>query len=584
MNKEFIDFLKSKASIVDIVSARIRLRRSGRDWFGLCPFHKEKTGSLKVDSEKGYYYCFGCGAGGDVISFVQNFDKIGFTEAVEYLANLYGIRLPKKEKTFFDPDKAVYDALREIKDLFAKKLKEPAGKEAAEYLESRKISQESVEKFQLGFAPIGGDLVCSLGRAGFSEDVLLRTGVFNRSKYNGELVNRYGGRLIFPIINLAGKCVGFGGRILRQTDAAKYINSPETDVFVKSDHLYGYHLAARGKTGEIILTEGYLDVISMHQAGFDGAAAPLGTSVSETQIKMCWNVCSDPVVALDGDSAGVKASYRWLDKILPLIAAGKSFKFARLPEGADPSQLISEDKCEIIRDAVRDAIPLSDWMWEGAFLLYPSETPEQKVAVIKMLTDKANTIGDVSVRKLYLQILKQKERELYRRKFAPQTPKENLKPPISVRKKLEKIFIVTILNHPHITDTVMESFVRLEFEDFRMRKIKNRLLECVERRSNEGEKDHKNREAAIAILKDEMAGDIKETEMHAKFSREDATDEEAISGFFDLVEKYYSEPLMMRDLQTAVSSLKSSFSENDWQRLKALKQEVISNRIKKREV
>ncbi|MDR2158428.1 MAG: DNA primase [Holosporaceae bacterium] len=581
MNKEFIDFLKTKASIVDVVSQRVRLRKSGRDWFGLCPFHKEKTGSLKVDSDRGFYYCFGCGAGGDVISFVQNFDKVSFSEAVEIIANSYGIPLPAKEKVFADPHKLTHDALGEIKTWFARQLDEPAGENARKYLESRKISRESIEKFQLGFAPNNQELFNHLRQQGFSDDVLLKTGTFHRSKYRAELTCRYNGRLIFPILNSVGKCVGFGGRILDQTDAAKYINSPETEIFVKSDQLYGYFLAKRSGAREIILVEGYLDVISMHQAGFDGAAAPLGTSIGETQINMCWNVCDNPVVSLDGDGAGIKASYRWTDKILSCIKAGRSFKFAKLPQGSDPDQLIANNQSDIIREAVKNAVPLSEWLWEGAFLLYPSETPEQKAAVVKTLMDKIDVIPDISVKKLYRQIIKQKERDLYRQKFPTQVKKENIRPIVSVRKKLEKIFVVTIINHPYIMDRIIESFVKLEFNDSKMQNLKSRLLNCYENYLNG---DVEKYVAGIALLKSESAADIKDVELHAKFAAADVSDEEAAEGWFNLANKYSADHLIAADLQTAASSLKSTFSENDWQRLKALKHEIILGRAQKREI
>jgi DNA primase len=583
MNKEFIDFLKSKASIVDVISARIRLRRAGKDWFGLCPFHKEKTGSFKVDPDKGFYHCFGCGAGGDVIKFVQEYDKIGFAEAVEYLANFCGVPLPRREKVFADPHKPVYEAMVEIKNWFCKQLGESAGEEARSYLESRRISQESAEKFQLGFAPSGQELFKHMRKRGFSEDVLLKTGVCNRSKFRAELIGRYDGRLIFPILDVSGKCVGFGGRIIGKEDAAKYVNSPETEIFVKSAHLYGYFLAKRGQSRKIILTEGYLDVISMHQAGFDGAAAPLGTSISEAQINMCWNVCDDPVVALDGDAAGVKASYRWIDKILPLLKAGRSFKFAKLPQGADPDQLIANGQSDAIKTAVENAVPLSDWIWEGAFALYPSETPEQKAAIIKTLTTKAETISDASLKRLYIQTLKQKERDLYYRpKFAAKPKKGAVSPAISVREKIEKIFVVTVLNHPYIIDKIAESFIKLDLKDFRIKKLKDKIFDSYKNECLKGKAD--KYAATISSLKKEIAADIKDVEVHAKFSSEAASDEEATEGWLELMEKYLSDPLVAEDLQKAAFSLESTFSESDWRRLKALKQEVISNRTNRREI
>ncbi|MDR2781770.1 MAG: DNA primase [Holosporaceae bacterium] len=574
MNKEFIDFLKSKASILDVISSRIRLRKSGKDWFGLCPFHKEKTGSLKVDPDRGYYYCFGCSAHGDVISFVRDFDKISFVEAVEYLANLYGIPVPSKEKKIADPNKHVYEAMTEIKNWFVQQLKEPIGEEARNYLESRKISQESIEKFQIGFAPNINNLLSCLQKQGFSEDTLQKTGVYNRHR-NNELVNRYNGRLIFPILDGVGKCVGFGGRIIqKRNDLAKYINSPETEIFIKSEILYGYFLAKRGKSRQIILTEGYLDVISMHQAGFDGAVAPLGTSISEAQINICWHVCNNPAISLDGDSAGIKASYRWIDKILPFLKAGQSFKFARLPQGADPDELISQGRLDVIKEAIDNATPLCEWMWDGAFLLYPSKTPEEKAAIVKMLIDKAETIKDLSIKKLYIKTLKQKERELYYKKLNPLNIKvENIAPLTSAVEKIEKIFVVTILNHPHIIDKVIESLAKLEFRDFQMKVLKDRILDCYEDYLNGNMEKY---DEDILSIKNTVRMNLKNVELHASFSSEKASDDEAIDGWLKMIDRYYSEPIIAADLQTAASSLKSTFSERDWQRLKALKQEVIS--------
>ncbi|MDR0678463.1 MAG: toprim domain-containing protein, partial [Holosporaceae bacterium] len=373
----------------------------------------------------------------------------------------------------------------------------------------------------------------------------------------------------------------FGGRTIIKTDAAKYINSPETEIFVKSDHLYGYSLAKKGKTHEIILTEGYLDVISMHQAGFDGTVAPLGTSISKTQINMCWNICDNPIVSLDGDAAGVKASYRWIDKILPLVEAGKSFKFAKLPQDADPDQLIIDGKSDIIKCAIKDALSLSDWIWEGAFLLYPSETPEQKAAIIKMLMGKIATISNTSVKKLYMQTLKQKEQDLYRRKFTSPVEKRSIRPIISVREKIEKIFIVTIINHPYIINKVIESFVKLEFSSLRMKKLRERILDCYDIYFS-GKMD--KYETAIMALKNDTITDLEDVELHAKFSSKNATDDEAMEGWLKMMDNYHAEPIIAADLQTAASSLKSSFSENDWKRLKALKQEAISNRTKKQEI
>ncbi|MDR2067737.1 MAG: DNA primase [Holosporaceae bacterium] len=576
MDKEFIDFLKSKIAILDVVASKVRLRRSGRDWFGLCPFHKEKTGSFKVDPHLSYYYCFGCGAHGDVINFVMDLEKVSFVEAVERLAATYGIPLPlQKSKIIEDSSRSIYAAMTEIQIWFSNQLQESVGSIARQYLESRKISSKSIEKFYIGYAAGSDNLIKSLRKKGFSDDVLLKTGVFNRSKYGNELINRYNSRLIFPIMDVIGRCVGFGGRTLEKSDAAKYINSPESEIFIKSNQLYGYFLAKRRKSSEFIVTEGYLDVISLHQAGFDGAVAPLGTSLSETQINMCWRVCDEPIICLDGDEAGLKASYRWIDRILSVLQAGKSFKFAKLPDGSDPDSLITNSQISVIEGALKESLPLSDWLWDGAFLLHPSETPEQKAAIIKMLMDKTEIIQDIPLRKLYIQHIKRRERDFYRRRTEKTRKKSNIRPAISVRKKIEKIFIVTIINHPYIMDKIVESFVKIEFGDFHMRELKKRIL-------NHYDVYLSNSDSAkyLAAMR-EMKMDIDDIALHASFAQSSVSDEEAVEGWSKLWARYNMDPLIMADLQAASSNLKSTFSENDWQRLKALKSEAIQNRGRK---
>lgn len=577
MDKGYIESLKEKVSILDVISSRIKLRRSGKDWFGLCPFHKEKTGSFKVDPESGYYYCFGCGAHGDAITFLQQLERISFSEAVEQLARQYGVALPEKnvKRTYIDPNKIVYDANEEIKKWFAFQLREEIGKHALEYLKQRKISDESIEKFHLGFAPNNTELQSYLNKKGFGNDVLLRTGAFNKSHYGNRLINRYNSRLIFPILDATHRCVGFGGRILEKSNIAKYINSPESEIFVKSKVLYGYSVAKKSLARSIVLTEGYLDVISMHQAGLTGAVAPLGTTLSEDQINLCWKVCDTPIVSLDGDVAGVNASYRWIDKILPILQPGKSFKFAKLPQGVDPDILISEGRVDVIHETLKNAVPLSDWIWQGAFELFASETPEQKASIVRMLIEKVDTIKDPFIRELYTKMLKQKERGLYSKKKSF-VKNENIQPVTSIRKKFEKIFVVTILNHPYIIDNVLENFVNIECEDIEVQKLKKKILDTYEACVSDTERFV----AAIENIRLDNIGIDHDIVLHAKFAGQNVSDEEASCGWIQLWDRYVSMPSIAADLQKATSSLKSSFSEVDWQRLKALKKESVSNRGK----
>lgn len=579
MQKDFIEFLKERAPIVDIVSKYVKLTKKGKDWFGRCPFHSEKTGSFKVDIDKGLYYCFGCGARGDIINFTMEMEKLSFLEAVKHIANICGVRVPADEQKRDSPESnaksKMYEVMEIAKSYFEQELQSNAARKAREYLSERGVSDEAIAKFQLGFASDERKLIARLKNSGFSEEILIKTGLFFKNPRGGELVDKFSGRITFPIIDFKERCVGFGGRIVEKIDAAKYINSPETEIFVKSQQLYGYHLAKKSKSHEIILVEGYLDVIAMHTAGFDAAVAPLGTAISDTQINMCWKICDNPVICLDGDNAGLKASFRWIDKILPMLTAGKSFKFARLPQDSDPDSLILNGERDIISEAVKNALPLSEWMWKGAFLLYPSQTPEQKAAIIKMLMEKTKLISDRSLQKLYARFLKQKENDLYyykRRNWAVSEVKKSATP---VKEKIEQILVVTIINHPYIIDEVVEDFAKLEFNVPLMRKLKDEILRAYGAYYVE-EKNEKAGEEAISELRKAILDIEKNVKIYTKITGRNITEKKTIISEWSLfLKKYLSIPTMIEDLHNASVRLQSNFSEDNWRKLKALKNNLL---------
>lgn len=618
--KNFLENLKEQISAVDVFSKYVKLERRGHDWFGRCPFHSEKTGSFKVDPDRGLFYCFGCGAHGDVIKFVMETEKMSFMEAVKYLANMYGMEVPKereessKYKAEDEAKSKMYEIMEKAKVFFQKRLKEgeaEGAKKALEYLKNRNISNEFIDTFQLGFACEEDALISLLEKEGFSEELIIKTGLFFKSQYGKnrhnkrDFVSKFSGRITFPIIDSRGRCVGFGGRVIpnlnetasansREKNVAKYINSPETEIFIKNHQLYGYNLVRRGGIREstikdVILVEGYMDVIAMHQAGFTSAVAPLGTSISETQINMCWRICDNPVICLDGDAPGRKASFRWLDKILPMLIPGKSFKFAKLPQDSDPDALILNGRSDLIESALRNAQSLSDWMWDGAFILYPSDTPEEKAAIVKMLKDKTREIKDTSINRLYIQYVKQKENELYRYKWKPlnlpktaQKTEDFLAPAISVGEKIEKILVVTIINHPYILDKVMEHFTEVEFRSSWAKKMKKEIMRIYEQFYIGGE--YQNGKEAIQELGKDIASIERDVKMHAKFvgksEKSEVSEDDVISGWYTFFEKHKSVPAIAKDLHAASVSLQSSFSEGDWQRLKALKNSTLLDKSK----
>lgn len=571
-NEDLIRIIKEKAQLYDIVSRNVRLQKSGNGWLGLCPFHKEKTPSFRVD-ERGFH-CFGCGEHGDVITFIQKTENISFREAIKHLANMYNVPLPSENIALENPSKAVYNALEAINRYFMQQLQSNAGAMAREYLSSRNITKDSIEKFQLGFAPDNNELPRVLNKQGISDDLLVRTGVFVKSKYSGKIVNRYGGRLIFPIFDSYSRCAGFGGRTIGKSNLVKYINSPETEVFSKHDLLYGYSIARHSKSKQIVIVEGYLDVIAMHQAGFDGTIAPLGTAISKSQISLCWRICDFPIISLDGDNAGITAAYRWIDRIFESLVPGKSFKFAKLPEDTDPDILLSSGQRQVLENTLENAIPLAQWLWDGAFALNPVDTPEQKAAIVKKIFEKINLIQDESIRRLYYQEIKNSEREMYRSKFKKiSNVRSDIKvaPIVSVQEKFEKIFVVTIVNHPYMIDRVIEDFVKLEMQGSKTKELQRKIIDFYELIARDKEEYVRKMQS----LKGEVKVMESEVVLHAKFTSESSSDEVAFEGWSNAMNSFLAQPTLALDLQNAASSLECSFSEDDWQRLKALKKEDI---------
>ena len=334
--KDFVEVLRTRISILDIISRRVKLTKRGHNYVGLCPFHHEKTGSFNVDPAKGMYHCFGCGAHGDMFSFIMQSENIGFMDAVKEIAELANITVPKFTKTPVDESRyTVIEAMKFIKNYYMSKRKD---RRFSDYIALRGISADSVEKFEIGFAD-SSELYKEAVAAGFDGDTLQKTGAFYR--YNNAYRDKFIGRVIFPINDRSNRCIGFGGRSIDGKEP-KYLNSPETEIFKKSDNLYGYNLAKRGKYKDLILVEGYIDVVSMHDAGFDRTVACLGTTISENQIDLCWKISDSPIVMLDGDMPGVKGAHRWVMRILPKLEPGKTFRFVKIPNDNDPDSAIKQ--------------------------------------------------------------------------------------------------------------------------------------------------------------------------------------------------------------------------------------------------
>jgi DNA primase len=364
ISEESLERVKQAADIVEVISAHTDLRRQGARWVGLCPFHEERTPSFSVDAQEKLYHCFGCGVGGDTIKFVEEKEGLGFAEAVELLADRYGVELQReKEDPRAEARRAQRRRLGELLDRTAGFYthflwdSEEAGKARA-YLAERGLGEETLRAFGVGYAPSAWDTVLLRGqRAGFKVEELRAVGLAQRGRSGGEY-DRFRERIMFPIRDRRGRTLGFGGRAMRSDQGAKYVNTAETDFFHKSRMLYGIDLAkeAIAKSGRVVVVEGYTDVLALHQAGVGEAVGVMGTAITEDQVAALSGMVDEVVLALDADSAGQEAMLR-----AQRVAAGRKMRLrvAAMPAGEDPAEMIAaEGGAERFRALVEGAVDL----------------------------------------------------------------------------------------------------------------------------------------------------------------------------------------------------------------------------------
>ncbi|MBU2983609.1 DNA primase [Lentibacter algarum] len=421
----FLDELRTRTSITQVVGRKVmwdaRKSNQGKgDMWAPCPFHHEKTASFHVDDRKGYYYCFGCHAKGDAIGFVKETENVEFMEAVEILAREAGMPMPQRDpkaQQKADRNTLLVEVMEQAVQFYKLQLKTGAGADARDYIEGRKLKPETVERFEIGFAPEGWqNLWEHLRGKGVEEELILEAGLAKASQKGGKPYDTFRNRIMFPIRDVRGRCIAFGGRAMDPSDNAKYLNSPETPLFDKSRTLYNHAPAreAAGKGEPLIVAEGYMDVIALSEAGLAATVAPLGTAVTEHQVQMLWRVADEPVIALDGDTAGLRAAMRVIDIALPLLQAGKSLRFAMMPEGKDPDDLVRQQGAGAMRQMVEAAMPMVQLLWQRETEGRVYDSPERKAALDKALREKIKLIADPSIRAHYGEAIKELRYELFR--------------------------------------------------------------------------------------------------------------------------------------------------------------------------
>ncbi|GAA06921.1 DNA primase [Photobacterium leiognathi] len=410
--RSFIDDLISRHDIVDVIDARVKLKKQGKNFGACCPFHNEKTPSFSVSQEKQFYHCFGCGVHGNVLDFVMEFDRLDFVDAIEELASQLGLEVPRENDgntTHRGPKAAdkrnYYELMGQVSQFYQSQLRTKEGEIAVDYLKGRGLSGEIVKKFSIGFIPDQWDMVRSrFGRDNESQKALVNTGMLIEND-NGRRYDRFRGRVMFPIHDRRGRVIGFGGRVIGD-GTPKYLNSPETDIFHKGRELYGLYevLQTYREPEKIMVVEGYMDVVALAQFGVDYAVASLGTSTTGDHIQSLFRQTSTVVCCYDGDRAGRDAAWRAMEQALPYLTDGRQLKFMFLPDGEDPDSCIRAEGKDAFELRVNQAMPLSEFLFNSLMLQVDTTSREGKAKLSTLAVPLIDKVPGGTLR-LYLREL-----------------------------------------------------------------------------------------------------------------------------------------------------------------------------------
>ena len=485
----FLEELRARISVSQVVGRKVswdmkKSNQSKGDMWAPCPFHQEKTASFHVDDRKGFYYCFGCHAKGDAISFVKETENVNFIEAVEILAKEAGLQMPQQDP--LAKEKSSYrDELFKIMELsvrfYQRSLSSAKGERAREYIKSRQLTSKIIDDFELGFAANNRtDLFDYLSDKNIPEQHIIDTGMCLRPDDGGTVYDRFRDRIMYPIRDSRGRCIAFGGRAMSKNARAKYLNSPETKLFDKGRSLYNFSTAraALNSQSSLIVAEGYMDVIALSQANFKASVAPLGTAITKDQLTLIWRISPEPVIALDGDRAGIGAAYRLVDVALPLIETGKTIKFALMPEGYDPDDLIKERGRDAMQNFVDQSISLADLLWRRETDGFSFNNPEARADLDKRLDLALSNIRDRQLKYHYQQHFKDLKWDAFTKKsgkkssaiqdntsartavkgsFIANSDKKNF---ISLK---EKVILAILVNYPNLIERNKEKLMAMEW-------------------------------------------------------------------------------------------------------------------------
>jgi DNA primase len=585
----FLDEIRARLPVSQVVGRRVPLKRAGREWKGLSPFNQEKTPSFTVNDQKGFYHCFSSGKHGDIFAFVMETEGLSFPEAVERLAGEAGLELPKPDPQFERTAKerlGLFDALEAAARVFEDALTTGEGREALRYAEQRGLSRAILKEFRIGFAANAKDaLKSALLKKGFTEAQLLEAGLLIKPDDGRASYDRFRNRLTIPILDGKGRVIAFGARALDPAAEPKYLNSPETRLFDKGSTVFNFARARKAAfdKGELIVVEGYMDVIALHQAGLVHAVATLGTAFTERQMELLWQLAPEPIVCFDGDRAGEAAAARAIDRMLPNLREGHSFRFAFLPEGSDPDDLVRTKGPSAFAACLSGARPLIDVLWLRELKTHAIDTPERRAAFEARLERLLGDIGNARVKDHYRREAKNRLFNLWRGKgtqrgkrpgdIIPRPPAGGVQPRPPSSFGFVTVITLALVNHPWLLDRFAEEVASLEIRDKRLAA----LLQAVTRLIFD---DPGVRPERIA----ERLEAGPEGRLFAKLSRESAFKRvtfvqpgtpkpEVAEHFAELVYRFRALPTLEQEVQDVADEL-SDASEAEFEQFSVLQQQV----------
>ncbi len=603
---QFLDEIRARLSVSDVVGRSVKLQRRGREFVGLSPFNPEKTPSFTVNDQKGFYHCFSSGNHGDIFGFLMETQGLSFTETVERLAADAGLDLPKA-----DPQEAQrakeYQGLHEIMELAAKyfeaRLQATGGAGARGYLSDRGISDRALQTFRIGYAPPGRhELKNYLADQGVSADDMAKVGLVISGDDIPVSYDRFRDRVMFPIADLRGRVVGFGGRALQEDVPAKYLNSPETPLFHKGALLYNGKTARQTAhdKGTVVVVEGYMDVVAMALAGYHNVVAPLGTALTEDQLRLLWRMADEPILCFDGDRAGIKAAYRAIDLALPRLEPGKSMRFAALPEGQDPDDLIRDEGPGAIEAVLQRADALIDILWRREVSDQNLNIPERRAAFEDRLRNIVREISDPGVRRHYGHAIADRLSKLWGQETGRAQGKQNygarggrgqyskrqIRQPSMLRGNAllagagsriahrEAAILMALANHPELIEMFLEEIARLDLANQRLDSLRAGLLDIA------SQFDILDRDIVFKELENrrfgELLNDLKKIVEHARtgFALSSASIAGAEAGLRQAIFLHNKTLTLHKELLEAERALAEEDSEESLDRLRDIQAQL----------